>query len=164
MKPTLYRLLAASLAIPLALSPALAQETEGDAETGETLFARNCISCHVIADEEGKVLAGRRARTGPNLYEVMGNVPASSDDFSYSSALMAYGETGTLWEAENMTAYLQDPTGHLRVALDDPGASGRMAYRLRSEDDARDVAAFLARFSADEAEGAGQNPTDETDG
>ncbi|MFN4098332.1 MAG: c-type cytochrome [Pararhodobacter sp.] len=148
MTPLLHGLKAAALAAPLLLAPALAQDMEGDADSGETLFGRNCISCHVIADGDGETLAGRQARTGPNLYGVMGAEPGTAHDFAYSPALIAYGETGVIWEEENTTSYLLNPTAHLRDALEDPGARGRMTYQMRSESDARDVAAFLARFPA----------------
>lgn len=51
---------------------------------------------------------------------------------------------------------MQNPTGHLREALGDPGARSKMAYQLRDEDQARDVYAYLATFSAEDA------PTNET--
>ncbi len=121
----------------------------GDAAAGEAVFDRQCLSCHVVQDPGGEVLAGRSARTGPNLHGVVGRVPGTYPDYSYSGAMRAYGEAGAAWEAANLVPYLQDPTGFLRDALEDPRARGKMAYRVRDEEDARDVAAFLATFPAE---------------
>lgn len=140
-------------------TPAAAQDATGDAAAGEGLFGRQCTACHVVATGEGEVLAGRNARTGPNLYGVVGAPPGSQHDFSYSDALAAYGETGAIWAEDSLVAFVQDPTGHLREALDDPRARSKMAYRLRGEEEARDIYAFLATF-ADEGSAAGETAED----
>jgi cytochrome c len=119
------------------------------------VFDRQCTSCHVVQDAAGEVLAGRSARTGPNLHGVVGRVPGTYPDYAYSAAMRAYGEAGAVWEAANLVPYLQDPTGFLREALGDPRARGKMAYKVRDEEDARDVAAFLATFPPAEASAGG---------
>jgi cytochrome c len=141
-----------------ALLPALAAAQEaqgaslaaptGDAAAGEAVFERQCASCHVVQDEAGAVLAGRSARTGPNLHGVVGRVPGTHPDYAYSDAMEAYGDTGAVWEEASFVPYVQDPTGFLREALGDPRARGKMAYRVRDEQDARDVYGFLATFPA----------------
>lgn len=74
------KLLAA--AFSLAAAPVLAQDTmidltaTGDAAAGESAF-RQCATCHVVTDPAGNTLAGRAARTGPNLYGVAGRVAGS---------------------------------------------------------------------------------------
>lgn len=133
-------------------APAQAQDASLDADAGETLFSRQCVVCHVIEDDGGEVLAGRSARTGPNLYGVIGMPPGSRHDFDYSESLVAYGESGVTWGVENLVPYLQDPTAHLRDALDDPSARSKMSFKLRDADDAADVYAYLSRFAADEGE------------
>lgn len=155
MKATL---LAAAATMPFLAAPGWAQDAQamsGDAEAGQTLFQRQCIACHVIIDDDGEAIAGRNARVGPNLYGVMGSQPGTVPEFNYSDDLVAYGETGVHWETENMIGYLQGPTQFLQDALDDPGARGRMAYQVRSEEDALNVAAFLAEH--------GQEPDPEDD-
>lgn len=146
--------------------PALAQNIEADVANGESEFARQCVSCHVITDESGEVLAGRAGRTGPNLHGVIGRQPGTVEDFRYSDAIAAYGElapaddkTGTaptgdeletvVWANDNTAAYLQDPTSFLREALDDPRARSKMAYKVRDEQTAVDITAYLATFSPD---------------
>ena len=74
--------------------------------------------------------------------------PGTWDDFSYGDSMVAYGETGAVWEQENFVAYVQDPTGFLREALDDRRARGKMAYQVRDEQQAHDLYAFLATFAA----------------
>ena len=71
------RLVAIAIA-GLMAAPAFA---EGDAAEGETAFNRQCSSCHVVADADGNILAGKRAKTGPNLYAVIGRTLGSVEDF-----------------------------------------------------------------------------------
>lgn len=142
-----------TVVLAVAAAPALAQD--GDAAAGEEQFNRQCVACHVVVNDAGETLAGRNARTGPNLWGVVGRQPGTVEDFSYSDALVAYGETGVVWEADNFIAYIQDPTGFLREALDDRRARGKMAYQVRDPQQAADLHAFLATFAAEGGEGAG---------
>lgn len=150
----------APLVALLALLPALAAAQDaspGDPAKGEADFSRQCVACHVVADASGQVLAGRSGRTGPNLHGVVGRVAGSYPDYDYGASMLAYGATGAVWAEENLVAYLQDPTPFLRDALQDPGARGKMSFKVRKEEDARDLYAFLATFSAppvDVGEGA----------
>ena len=160
------KLFTALAATTLLAAPAFAQDMEGDVANGESEFARQCVSCHVIADESGEVLAGRNGRIGPNLHGVIGRAPGAVEDFRYSDAIMAYGElapsedkTGTaptgeqfetvVWGPANTVAYLEDPTAFLREALDDNRARGKMAYKVRDPQAAADLYAYLATFSPD---------------
>lgn len=130
----------------------------GDAEAGETAFNRQCVACHVVQDEAGEVLAGRSAQTGPNLYGVAGRVAGSLPDYDYSEILALYGEQGATWEEANFVPYVQDPTGFLQEATGDNGR-GKMTFRVRDEQDALDLWAFLAGFGG--AEGAEAAAEDE---
>ena len=47
----------------------------GDAEAGKKVF-NQCQTCHVVADADGNVLAGKNAKTGPNLYGIVGRPAA----------------------------------------------------------------------------------------
>jgi cytochrome c len=140
--------LAAALAILAA--PAFAQDltpTLGDAANGEEQFNRQCVACHIVADADGNVLAGRNSRTGPNQYGLVGRAIGSAEDFSYSDGLVALGEAGEVWNEENFVGYVQDPTGWIREKLEDRRARGKMAYQVRAEQDAYDLYAYLATFS-----------------
>ncbi len=145
------KLIYAAAAVLLA-APAFAEShaATGDAEAGEQQFDRQCVACHVVADADGEVLAGRNARTGPNLYGIAGRQLGAIEDFRYSDALVDLGENGATWTEEGFAAYVQDPTGWLRAELDDSRARGKMAYRVRNEQDAIDMYAFLATFESDE--------------
>ena len=118
----------------------------GDAEAGERQFSRQCVACHVVANDEGEVLAGRTARTGPNLFAIAGRELGAIDGFRYSDSLMTLGEAGEVWTEDAFVAYVQDPTGWLRATLDDNRARGKMAYRVRDAEDALNIYAYLATF------------------
>ena len=59
-----------TIAAAAALLPAAAF-AEGDAEKGKALFNK-CQTCHVVVNPAGETLAGRNAKTGPNLYTCAG--------------------------------------------------------------------------------------------
>lgn len=137
------RLVAVAVA-GLMAAPAFA---EGDAAAGEEAFARQCATCHVVVDADGNTLAGKRAKTGPNLYQVIGRTLGSVEDFRYGKSIVEAGEGGAVWDEAGMAAYLQDPKAYLAEVTGDSGARSKMAYRVRKEDDAVNLAAFLATFS-----------------
>ncbi len=139
-------------ALALCAAPALAQE--GDADAGEQVF-NQCAACHVVTDDEGETLAGRAGRTGPNLYGVPGRTAGTVEDFRYSSSMEEAGEAGLAWNEEDFVAYVQDPTGFLREYLDDSGARGKMAFKLRSEEDAHNMWAYLTALAE---QGSGEGP------
>ncbi|HEV8035045.1 c-type cytochrome [Yoonia sp.] len=124
--------------------------TIGDVAAGEEQFNRQCVACHVVADASGEVLAGRNARTGPNLYGIAGRAIGADEDFRYSDGLIELGEAGSLWTEEAFVGYVQDPTGWLRETLDNRRARGKMAYQVRDEGQAYDLYAYLATFAAEE--------------
>jgi cytochrome c len=146
----MIRTLTAALATGLALgaAPALAQDADltatGDAAGGETAF-RQCQSCHVVQNEDGEVLAGRAAQTGPNLYGVVGRTAGTVEGFRYSDIMVTAGEQGLIWDEDDFVAYLLDPTGHLQEVTGENGR-GKMAYRVRQEEDATNLYAFLAQY------------------
>ena len=116
-----------------------------DAAAGEAAF-RQCSSCHMIQTASGETLAGR-GQTGPNLHGVVGRQAGSVDGFRYRNSIVEAGEGGLVWDEASLTAYLQDPTSFLREATGDNRARSGMSYRVRSESDAANLAAYLATFS-----------------
>jgi cytochrome c len=130
-------------AMALMSAPAYAQ----DAAAGQEQFERQCVACHVVVNDAGETLAGRNAQTGPNLYGIVGRTPGAYPDFEYGDGMIAYGETGVVWEEENFVGYVQDPTDFLREALDDRRARGKMAFQVRDEQQARDIYAYLVTLS-----------------
>ncbi|WP_308916229.1 cytochrome C [Jannaschia sp. LMIT008] len=119
----------------------------GDAAAGESAF-RQCQSCHVVESPDGEVLAGRAARTGPNLYGVVGRGYGMVEDFRYSDIMVLAGEQGAIYDEANFVAYVMDPTEHLREITGDNGR-GKMAYKVRQEEDAVNLYAFLAQFGGE---------------
>ncbi|AKS47770.1 cytochrome c [Octadecabacter temperatus] len=139
-------------AMALLTTPAFADghAASGDAEAGEQQFNRQCIACHVVANADGEVLAGRNARTGPNLFAIAGRQLGSVDGFRYGDSIVELGEGGAEWTEEAFVAYVQDPTSWLREALENDRARGKMAFRVRNEQDALDMYAFLATLGEPE--------------
>lgn len=118
---------------------------EGDAAAGEEAFGRQCVSCHQIANGD-EIIAGR-GKVGPNLFNIAGNTVAGSDGFNYGSSLAAARDKGVIWSEETFVPYVQDPTGWLREVLDDKKARSKMSYKVRSEEDAEDIWAYLSTFT-----------------
>jgi cytochrome c len=157
------------LALPAALAallavPAWAQdgnqvaasldELQGDPEAGAEVFERQCVTCHVVVNPDGETIAGRNARTGPNQWALAGRQAGTVEDFrGYSRSMEEAGEAGLIWNEADFVAYVQDPTGFLREFLDNRRARGSMSYRVRSEEDAYNVWAYLYSVAPPEAEG-----------
>ncbi len=120
----------------------------GDAAAGEAVFAK-CASCHVVMNEAGDTLAGKRAKTGPNLFNIAGKAAASTEGFRYGKDALAAGEAGLVWTEETFVAYVQDPTAFLREFLDNKRARSKMSFKLRGEEDATNLYAYLAQFAAE---------------
>lgn len=136
------------LAVSTLALPAFADghAASGDVAAGEKAF-RQCVSCHVVQNEDGDILAGKRAKTGPNLYGIVGNNFGTVDGFRYSDINQLAGTmTDIIVTEEVFTAYVQDPTAYLREATGDKGRS-KMTYKVRKQEDAINLYAYLASLS-----------------
>ena len=111
--------LAASL---LAAPPARA----ADAQRGQDLWLDNCFGCHALDAD----------RVGPRHRFVIGRRAGSVPGFDYSPALRA---AGFAWTEELVRRWLADPAALV------PGTA--MGFRLGTEADRADIAAYLARES-----------------
>ena len=118
----------------------------GDAEAGKKVF-NQCQTCHVVADADGNVLAGKNAKTGPNLYGIIGRKAASYEGFKYGEGIQEAAAKGLVWDEEKLTAYVQDPTAFLEEVTGDGKAKSKMVFKVKKEEDAANVAAFLASLS-----------------
>ncbi|WP_299733653.1 c-type cytochrome [uncultured Tateyamaria sp.] len=140
---TLTLLAATTLALP---AFADGHAASGDAEAGEKAF-RQCISCHIVANEDGDVLAGKNAKTGPNLYGIIGNQFGTVEGFRYSDInQLASSMEDVVVTEEVFVAYVQDPTAYLREVTGDKGRS-KMTFKVRKEEDAINLYAYLASLS-----------------
>lgn len=133
----------AMLALLATAAPAFA---EGDAAKGEAVF-KQCQACHVVVDAEGKVLAGKASKTGPNLYGVAGRVAGSYPEFKYGESIVAAGAAGLVWDEVKFVEYVQDPQGFLKIQLADKTAKGKMAFKVKNAEMAADVYAYLVSLA-----------------
>ncbi len=130
----------------LLAAPAFAaSHASGDAAEGEKEF-RKCQSCHAVINDEGETLAGK-GKSGPNLYGVAGRTAGTVEGFRYKESIVAAGEKGLVWNEEEFAKYLQDPTAYLRDYLGDSSARSGMSFKLRDEDDAANIWAYLVSLS-----------------
>ncbi|WP_299049019.1 cytochrome C [uncultured Tateyamaria sp.] len=146
----MFRTLAIAATTATLAVPAFADghAASGDAEAGEAAF-RQCISCHVVVDDAGETLAGRAAKTGPNLYGIIGGKFGMVEDFRYSDInQLAASMEDLIVTEEVFVPYVQDPTGYLREATGDNGRS-KMTYKVRKEEDAINIYAYLASLQGD---------------
>jgi cytochrome c len=58
----------------------------GDAEVGKKVFNQDQTG-HVVAHADGSVLAGENAKTGLNLYGIIGRPAASHEGFNYGDGI-----------------------------------------------------------------------------
>lgn len=131
-----------ALSASLLAAPALAQEVIGNAEDGAKVFLK-CQTCHTVTNEAGEVLAGKGAKTGPNLYGIAGRKAGSYPEFKYGASLVALGESGFVWDETDFIAYVSDPSKFLKEKLNDPKAKGNMSFKLPKQADAENVWAYL---------------------
>jgi cytochrome c len=146
MRLTLTALALASLA-----APALAQ----DIEAGAKVF-NQCQTCHVVQNEAGETLAGKNAKTGPNLYALSGRVIGTYPEFKYGESIVALGATGAVWDEASFVEYVQDPAKFLKAKLGDDKAKSKMAFKLKKPEDAANLWAYLASLSPAPAAAEGE--------
>lgn len=118
----------------------------GDATKGEAVF-KQCQTCHTVADDTGKVLAGKGAKIGPNLYGVFGRQAGSYPGFKYGASMVAAGAGGLIWDEAHFVEYIQNPAAFLKKQLGDTGAVAKMAFKVKDAATAEDVYAYLSQFS-----------------
>ncbi|MFZ8940445.1 MAG: c-type cytochrome [Gemmobacter sp.] len=134
--------LALAAVFALGAAPAIA----ADAEAGAKAF-NQCQTCHVVVNPAGETLAGRNAKTGPNLYGVVGRQAGTVEGFKYGDDLVAAGAKGLVWDEATFVAYVQDPSKFLKEYLGDSGAKGKMTFKVKKEADAANLYAFLSSLA-----------------
>jgi cytochrome c len=116
---------------PADLSPTLALMGEVDAKAGQA-EARKCQACHALEEGGGN-------RVGPPLWGVVNRPVASSEGYSYSEALTAFGQ-GKEWDFELLDAFVQAPQKLV------PGT--KMAFPgIRNERDRAELLVYLNSLS-----------------
>ena len=130
-------------AIPAAPVPAAAPAPEvpfavllanGDANRGKKVFNK-CKACHTTAD-------GGKNGIGPNLWDVVNDVPGSREGFNYSSAMR--GLSDKPWNYDNLNAFLTKPKTYAKGT--------KMTFvGLRKAKDRANVIFYLRSLSANPA-------------
>lgn len=135
-------LTALTLGLTLLASPLLADgHATGDAAKGEKVFSK-CKACHMVASADETIVKG--GNVGPNLYGVYTRVAGTQADYSkYGDSIVAAGTAGLAWNEDDFLTYVADPKGFLAKYLNDKKARSNMAFKLKSEDDAKNVWAYL---------------------
>ena len=97
----------------------------GDVADGEKLF-KKCKSCHVIDKKTNK--------TGPHLVGIIGRQAGSVDSYKkYSKALQ---ESGIIWDADTLDAFLASPKKYLKGT--------KMAFAgLKKDEDRQNIIAYM---------------------
>lgn len=142
----------ALLAAPMAFADSHDAAPSGDPEAGEAAF-RQCIACHVVTDPDGNVLAGRNARTGPNLYGIAGRDAGSIEDFRYGPGMAELAEAGLVWTEETFSEYVPNATQFMREYTGNERLRSTMTPQRVDEEDLANLWAFLVSIGPDAEEG-----------
>jgi cytochrome c len=139
-----YRHLAI-FAATIAVVPFGQNASAQDADAGEKVF-KKCMTCHRIGD-------GAKNAVGPVQNGIIGRQAGTIEGFAYSPLNKAAGENGLIWNEETIFAYLPDPNAFLINFLKEKGkpelakGSTKMAFKLTSEKERKDVIAYMKKFS-----------------
>lgn len=121
------------IAFGVLATPALADSDLSESAAMGLAAFKSCQSCHVVVDDEGNTIAGKKAKTGPNLYGVVGRTAGGLEGYRYGKSIVAAGEAGLVWDEESLVAFLQDPKGFLKTTLDDSSARSKMSFKVRAD-------------------------------
>lgn len=137
-----------TLGLGLAAAPLLADgHASGDAEAGEKVF-KKCKACHMIVSDDDTVIM-KGGKTGPNLFGLNERVAGSLEGFKYGKSIVAAGEAGLAWNEAEFVSYVADPKDYLKTKLDDKKAKSKMAFKLKKEEDAANVWAYIVSAGAE---------------
>ena len=146
----------AALGVTLMAAPAFSDgHATGNAEDGKGVF-KKCKACHSIINADGGMIV-KGGKNGPNLYGVYNRVAGTQKDFlkKYGKSLIKAGEAGLMWNEADFVTYVADPKKFLKTYLDDKKAKSKMSFKLKKEQDVKDVWAFIV------ANGPAVEPTEE---
>lgn len=115
---------------PPPVSPLL---TMADPVKGETLFKKNCRTCHASDSGTGNVV-------GPSLWNIVGHTRGKIPGYKYSPALRGIGGD---WSYENLNIFISDPSRAIpgTKMLLNPRAN--MLNEMLNDAERADIIAFL---------------------
>ena len=79
-------------------------------------------------------------KVGPHLVGIIGRKAASVDGYKYGTGITEAAEKIGEWDEAKLVEYLADPKGYI-------GGKSKMTFKLKKEDQRKDVAAYLASLS-----------------
>ncbi len=120
MKTLKYILVTGAL---LALTVQIAAASDAsDLEAGKKGF-KKCIACHAL--EKGK------KKVGPDLFNIIGRKAGAGENYKYSKDMAEAGKKGLVWDADSLTAYLEDPKKFVGQFLKKGKAKIKMANKFK---------------------------------
>lgn len=131
----------------------------GDATKGEVVF-NQCQTCHSVIDADGKLLAGKGGKIGPNLFGVFGRTAGTYAGFKYGKSIVQAGAAGLVWDEAHFVEYIQGPAAFIKKNLNLPSATAKMSFKVKTPEAAADVYAYLSQFSPAPAAAADPAATD----
>jgi len=125
------RVLAANMLILLASATMTAAQT-ANIENGAETF-KKCRACHLVGDNA-------RHAVGPSLNNIIGRKAGSAAGYTYSDNMRELGETGLVWNDEQLGRYLESPKAVV--------PRGKMAFPgIADPQDRADLIAYLKTFT-----------------
>ena len=132
----MLKILSVTVGAVVALSVAGGAAVAADAAAGEDVFNKRCKACHTIDAGKNKV--------GPSLFGVVGRQAGIAEKFKYSDSYVDAGKAGLSWTEDKIFEYLEDPKKFMQDTTGDKKAKSKMVFKLKSEEDRHNVAAYLA--------------------
>ncbi|MGB0411822.1 MAG: c-type cytochrome [Pikeienuella sp.] len=137
------RLLPLAALAALVASPVLA---DGHAAKGEKIVHTKCKICHSIYNGDDVILKG--GKIGPNLFGIMGRTAGHAEGYDHSKTLIEAGDEGLVWDEANLAEYIRGTKPFLSAFLGrEDEIYSRMSYRVKSEDDAKAISAYLSTLN-----------------
>ncbi|MCB2119034.1 MAG: c-type cytochrome [Rhodobacteraceae bacterium] len=101
-------------------------------EAGQKVF-KKCAACHKVGE-------GAKNATGPHLNGVVGRTAGTIEGFKYSKPMTDAGAGGLVWDADALTAYLENPKGFVKGT--------KMSFAgLKKEEDRAAIIAYLGTLA-----------------
>ncbi|NVK18786.1 MAG: c-type cytochrome [Methylocystaceae bacterium] len=105
-----------------------------NAQRGKKLFQKQCATCHSMGESTYD-------KRGPDLANLFGRKTGSNTDYQHYSPALRDLSLG--WTPQLLEDYLNHPSAFLRKHLNDQSAQSRMNVRVKTDQDRKDITAFL---------------------